>query len=64
MWRPDFTLLKDASKGMSESNVKRYFEVKIGKDVPTENQKLAAKRLKATGQDKKLVTLDKTNCGC
>jgi hypothetical protein len=63
-FRPDFTLLKDAKKGVTDANVKRFFECKIGKDTPTDNQVLAKKHLDAKGEGNKLVTLDKTNCGC
>jgi len=63
-FRPDFTLLKDAKAGVTDSNVKRFFECKIGKDVPTDNQALAKNHLDAKGEGNKLVTLDKKNCGC
>ncbi|WP_423600235.1 DUF4150 domain-containing protein [Roseateles sp. MS654] len=62
-WRPDFTLLKDKSQGMTEGNVKRYFEVKID-DKPTKNQAAAKDRLKQRGESNKLVELDRKSCGC
>lgn len=62
-WRPDFTLLKDRTKGMTEGNVKRFFEVKID-DKATPNQVDAKERLKARGESKKLVELDRKSCGC
>ncbi|WP_343637011.1 DUF4150 domain-containing protein [Roseateles sp.] len=62
-WRPDFTLLKDKTKGMTEGNVKRFFEVKID-DKPTKNQAAAKDRLVQRGEDKKLVELDRESCGC
>lgn len=60
-FRPDFTLLKDASKPASFDNVKKFIEVKFKGDTPTPNQKLAKERL---GNSGKWQDINESDCAC
>lgn len=60
-FRPDFTVLKDASKPANFSNVKKFVEVKFKGDTATKNQQLAKKRL---GNSGKYQELNESDCAC
>jgi hypothetical protein len=60
-FRPDFTLLKDASKKADFSNVKKFIEIKFKGDKATPNQTLAKKRL---GNSGKYQEINESDCSC
>ena len=62
-FRPDFTVLKDATKPANFSNVKSFVEVKFKGDTPTANQQLAGKRLGAKNAGK-YQQIEESDCKC
>lgn len=60
-FRPDFTVLKDATKPATFDNVKKFVEVKFKGDTSTANQQLAKKRL---GNSGKYQELNESDCAC
>ena len=59
-FRPDFAVLKDATKPISNDNLKAFVEVKFKGDELTDNQKLA----KNMAGSKKFVVIEEEDCKC
>jgi hypothetical protein len=62
-FRPDFTVLKNATKPASFDNVKSFVEVKFKGDSSTKNQQLAKKRLGKKNRDK-WQEINESDCAC
>jgi hypothetical protein len=62
-FRPDFTVLGDASKPCSFDNTKSFIEVKMKGDSLTKNQRLAQQRLGQSNKDKFQV-IEESDCAC